>query len=201
MGVIAIAAGSASVDTFTSSNQELTHNQEPTHAALSVQAGICGDLNGDSQVNIFDAITILQIIVGIVIPDTTQSKVANLDQSASVNVFDAIILLQIIVGAIPPGDVVCGPVVTTAPVVDIISPAKLSLFNTSPVTVSGTVGLADTVEVNGIAATLSGGTFSAQVPLQEGNNTLTAVARNACALQQQRLRAGVVRYSRAYTRR
>jgi Glucodextranase, domain B/Bacterial Ig-like domain len=67
-----------------------------------------------------------------------------------------------------------------APVVTITSPANLSFTNLTPVTVSGTVdNSADTVTINGIAAFPSGGTFSAQVPLTEGINTLTALATNA----------------------
>src|SRR5205823_6095609 len=48
----------------------------------------------------------------------------------------------------------------------------------SPVTVNGTVSdPTASVTVNGLAA--GSGTFSVAVPLIEGNNTLTAVARNA----------------------
>jgi hypothetical protein len=68
----------------------------------------------------------------------------------------------------------------SAPVVTITSPANLSFTNLSPITVSGTVdNFADTVTINGISAVPSGGTFSAQVPLTEGINTLTALATNA----------------------
>ena len=67
-----------------------------------------------------------------------------------------------------------------APTVTITSPANLSMTNISPVTVRGTVdNSADTVTINGIAVFPSGGTFSAQVPLNEGVNTLTALASNA----------------------
>jgi hypothetical protein len=67
-----------------------------------------------------------------------------------------------------------------APVVTITSPANLSFTNLSPITVRGTVdSSADTVTINGISAVPSGGAFSAQVPLTEGINTLTALATNA----------------------
>lgn len=66
-----------------------------------------------------------------------------------------------------------------APVVTITSPANLSYTNVSPVTVRGTVdNSSDSVTVNGVAAFPSGGTFSVQVPLNEGINTLTALAAN-----------------------
>jgi hypothetical protein len=66
------------------------------------------------------------------------------------------------------------------PAVVITSPSDLSYVNATTVTVSGTVSAAVTVSVNGVAATVSGGTFSAPgVPLIEGGNTLTATATDA----------------------
>lgn len=53
---------------------------------------------------------------------------------------------------------------TAPPTISITSPVNLRLFNSSPITVSGTFNNAKTVEINGISATLSGGTFRAQVP-------------------------------------
>ena len=71
-------------------------------------------------------------------------------------------------------------VVISLPQVSITSPANLSLFNTSPISVTGTVSESVVaVEVNGIPATLGPGTFVAEVPLVEGTNTITAVARDA----------------------
>src|SRR5207253_1143929 len=68
-------------------------------------------------------------------------------------------------------DVVIGPVIT--------SPNALALFNTSSITVTGTIQISDAVvEVNGIPAPVSNGTFTAQVTLREGNNILTAVAHD-----------------------
>lgn len=67
-----------------------------------------------------------------------------------------------------------------APVVTITAPGNLSFTNLSPITVRGTVdNSTDTVTINGISAAPTGGTFSAQVPLTEGINTLTALATNA----------------------
>ena len=63
--------------------------------------------------------------------------------------------------------------------ISITQPANLVFTNISPITVSGAAGdPGATVRVNGILATKSGTTFQASVPLQEGNNTLTAVAAN-----------------------
>ena len=58
-------------------------------------------------------------------------------------------------------------------------PTNLAFVNTTAIIVSGTSGdPSATVTVNGIQANKSGNTFQASVPLQEGNNTLTAVAKN-----------------------
>jgi hypothetical protein len=67
-----------------------------------------------------------------------------------------------------------------APVLSLVEPVNLTFVNISPITVRGTCSdPAASVQVNGIAATRNGGSFTVSVPLVEGNNTLTAVARNA----------------------
>jgi len=59
-------------------------------------------------------------------------------------------------------------------------PNNNAYLNTQLVTVRGTVGdPAATVIVNGVSAPVSGGAFVTTVPLNEGPNTLTAVANNA----------------------
>ncbi|HEX3553446.1 MAG TPA: Ig-like domain-containing protein [Thermoanaerobaculia bacterium] len=73
-----------------------------------------------------------------------------------------------------------------APAVQITQPADGARLNAQTVTVSGTVdqeaGL--TLTVNGVAATITGGTFSAAaVPLVEGSNTLIARVRDAVGNQ------------------
>ena len=66
-----------------------------------------------------------------------------------------------------------------APRVVIVSPAAGALLAASPVDVAGTAGTALTVDVNGVAASLSDGTFSARsVPLVEGANVLVATGRD-----------------------
>ncbi len=71
----------------------------------------------------------------------------------------------------------CDGVDEKVPQIGITTPSDLSRFNNSPLTVSGTINEdAATVEVNGIPATVSAGIFTAEVPLTEGNNTLTATA-------------------------
>ncbi len=73
--------------------------------------------------------------------------------------------------------------VAAAPVVHITEPASFSFVNISPITVRGTVSDPNaTVTVGGIATPLSGGVFSVQVPLVEGNNNITAVAQSASGI-------------------
>lgn len=66
------------------------------------------------------------------------------------------------------------------PQITITSPTNSALFNQSPINVTGTVvDPAAHVLVNGILAPLSGNSFLATVPAQEGISTITAVATNA----------------------
>src|SRR5262249_15600735 len=52
-------------------------------------------------------------------------------------------------------------------------------FNASPVTVAGTTGVNTvSIDCNNVSAVVGAGSFSASVPLKEGNNTLTCVARD-----------------------
>ncbi len=67
--------------------------------------------------------------------------------------------------------------------INITSPSQAAYLNISPTVVTGTV--ADphaVVTVNGLAAQLSGNSFSASVPLREGSNPITAVAQNTNGL-------------------
>ncbi len=72
-------------------------------------------------------------------------------------------------------------VITQPLSVAVTSPTQGALFNTSTVNVSGTVdGQNATVQVNGVAATVSGGSFTAaNVPIREGVNLITAVASDS----------------------
>ena len=68
----------------------------------------------------------------------------------------------------------------TPPTISITSPPGGLLTAQTPIAVTGTVGgtAPISVNVNGVAASVSGTSFSAQVALIEGPNTLTAVATN-----------------------
>jgi Glucodextranase, domain B len=66
-----------------------------------------------------------------------------------------------------------------APAIAIASPTAGATVKASPLTVTGTASAGsgvNAVTVNGVTATLSGGTFSASVPLTRGANTVTATA-------------------------
>jgi hypothetical protein len=68
-----------------------------------------------------------------------------------------------------------------APVIAITAPADGLLTNQTPIEVTGTLAGSSPVDVtvNGVAATVTGGTWTATVPLVEGANSLTATATNA----------------------
>ena len=82
-------------------------------------AGVCGDLTGDGLVNVFDAITLLQVIVAIIVPTPDQQVLGDLNRDTFINVFDAITLLQIIVGLVTVD--ACGPI-NQPPVFDQVGP-------------------------------------------------------------------------------
>jgi hypothetical protein len=65
------------------------------------------------------------------------------------------------------------------PSITIDSPIDLATVNTSTVLVTGSVAGAATVDVNEIAAIVSGGTYSAEVPLAQGRTAITARATSA----------------------
>ncbi|MBI5213916.1 MAG: carboxypeptidase regulatory-like domain-containing protein, partial [Nitrospirae bacterium] len=62
------------------------------------------------------------------------------------------------------------------PTINITSPINGATLNASPITVTGDVSNATIVKVNGIQAYMSNNTFSASIPLNEGQNTITATA-------------------------
>jgi PKD repeat protein len=65
--------------------------------------------------------------------------------------------------------------ITAPPQLAFTSPTQGALFNTTTIQVAGTAGsTVQTVTVNGVTATLSGGTFSATIPVRAGVNILTA---------------------------
>lgn len=64
--------------------------------------------------------------------------------------------------------------------ISITSPAQSAYLSLSPTIVTGTVSDPNaTVSVNGLPAQVSGGGFSASIPLREGSNLITAVAQNS----------------------
>jgi hypothetical protein len=66
------------------------------------------------------------------------------------------------------------------PQITITSPVSSALFNQSPINVTGTVvDPAAHVLVNGLTAPVSGNSFLATVPAQEGISTITAVVTNS----------------------
>jgi len=67
----------------------------------------------------------------------------------------------------------------TPPAVAITAPANNFKVKTASILVSGSMEVGATVKVNGVNATVGGTTFSATIPLTEGENTVTAVAKDS----------------------
>ncbi len=68
----------------------------------------------------------------------------------------------------------------SVPSVSITSPKDLAVVNTSTTTITGTVSAdATSVNVNGVAATVSGGAFHVDVPLVQGRTIVTAAATSS----------------------
>ena len=74
---------------------------------LTVVPRVCGNLNGDGLINVFDAIISLQIIVGLIEPAQAQMILGDVVRDGTINVFDAILTLQHIVGLTQITE--CGP--------------------------------------------------------------------------------------------
>jgi len=70
-----------------------------------------------------------------------------------------------------------------APAVKITLPADGATIDADSVIVTGTAGNSVSVSVNGVAATLSSGTFTANVPLDPGSTTIAAIGSNAAGNQ------------------
>ena len=60
--------------------------------------GVCGDQNDDGNVDIFDTIIDLQIIVGLIVPTPEQLTLSDVVQDGQIDVFDVILTLQHLVG-------------------------------------------------------------------------------------------------------
>lgn len=68
------------------------------NSTVDIVPGVCGDMNGDESVNVFDAILDLQIIVGLVQPTSAHMLLGDVVRDGQINVFDVILTLQHIVG-------------------------------------------------------------------------------------------------------
>jgi hypothetical protein len=65
------------------------------------------------------------------------------------------------------------------PMITISSPQDGATVNDTPITVTGSVSNSAEVTVHGAAASVSGDSYSASIPLEEGSNTITATATDA----------------------
>ena len=82
-------------------------------------------------------------------------------------------------------DVVNFVISTSAPTLNVTSPTEGLITNSENLTVAGTAAAGSDavtlseVTVNGEGVTLSGGSFSKQVMLTEGENTITIIAKDS----------------------
>lgn len=129
------------------------------------QCVYCGDVNGDGDVNIVDALFIAQNTVGLrpTLPCLSESDVR---QNGDADIVDALFIAQFTVGSRP---ILC---------FRIDSPVQQSLFGASPIALTGTLTGNAAVACNGVGATIGTGSFNANVPLQEGNTTIACVAQD-----------------------
>ena len=74
----------------------------------------------------------------------------------------------------------CDGTDATCVVISLASPPNLSLFNHSPIPITGSVTPeAAHVACNGVPAPISAGSFAVAIPLREGPNVITCVAQDA----------------------
>ena len=112
-------------------------------AIAAAAEGVCGDLTGDGVVNVFDAITTLQISVGLIQPTATQAVLGDLNRDLAINVFDAITVLQISVGLITVDQ--CGPIIL-GPTIDLLASSDSGQSDTDNVTSDTTPTLSVSAE-------------------------------------------------------
>ncbi len=71
----------------------------PATITVEVVGPRCGDLNGDSLVDVLDAVIDIQIIAGVIVPTELQQQLSDVVPDGQTNVFDVILTLQHIVGS------------------------------------------------------------------------------------------------------
>jgi len=86
---------------------DLFDTQYFTIEVIEMPQGVSGDQNGDGNVDVFDAIIDLQIIVGKLDATETQLILSDVVRDGVINVFDVILTLQHIVGVAEITE--CGP--------------------------------------------------------------------------------------------
>lgn len=132
-------------------------------AASAQTCGICGDVNGDGEVNIVDALFVAQQTVGLrtSLPCPALSDVK---EDSDVNIVDALFMAQFTVGSRP---ILC---------FRIGSPEALALFANSSAMVTGLLTGDASVACNSMAATQQDGTFQVEVPLRAADNVINCLA-------------------------
>lgn len=145
----------------------------PVPRVLAQTCGMCGDVNGDGNVDVVDALFIAQTTVDLrtglacaALSDVGADNVGDVRGDKTVDIIDALFIAQFAVGTRP------------IPCFRITAPPRFKIFPRSPTTVSGIVTGAATVVCNGKPAPIAGGAFGASIPLQEGTTVMTCVAES-----------------------
>lgn len=162
----------------------LGHRTLPIRPEAAAVGTLCGDLTIDGVVNVFDAITLLQIIVDLQVADADQEVVGDLNRDLVLNVFDAITLLQIIVGLADVSK--CGPLP-----IDLLATSDSGASDTDNVTNDATPTISVGAEPDSQVLLSVDGEVVAEQPagadglvvfttalLLDGSRTFTAAAKN-----------------------
>ena len=131
------------------------------------------DVNDDGTVNILD-VSLTSSCLGADPATNLQCQTTDINRDGAVDPDDVdLVVARFGESGFPVAD-------RTPPRIEVLSPGNLALTNLASITVSGSVDDANaTVEVDGTPVALVGGTpptFSAEVDLAEGENTLSIVA-------------------------
>ena len=175
--------GMASDSSGATASASATVNLDRSPPVVSINSPANGTTFNSAIVNVTGAVTdSLSGIAALTCNDAPAQTSAG-SFSCSVQITQG--SLAIVVNAIDvAGNVATvsgGTVNIAGPKLTITSPAPLDLFGKSSIDVTGTIDDPNsTVSVNGVDATVSSGTFTANgVILREGNNLITATGKNA----------------------
>ena len=69
---------------------------EPHFETITIGSTLAGDVNDDNVLNILDVVMLVNFILGVNEPDTTEFEVSDMNNDSNLNVQDIIFLINII---------------------------------------------------------------------------------------------------------